>query len=103
MDVVRKGNSVIKRISLLMVAALMAAMMMVATAAPAFAAPANPHPAPVKEGPSDTTGATDPPGTCTEETQKGANATTTTTNGSCTSNNPNGETIDSKKPPGKNK
>jgi hypothetical protein len=36
-DVVRKGNSVIKRISLLMVAALMAAMMMVATAAPAFA------------------------------------------------------------------
>jgi hypothetical protein len=37
-DVVRKGNSVIKRISLLMVAALMAAMMMVATAAPAFAA-----------------------------------------------------------------
>ena len=38
MDVVRKGNSVIKRISLLMVAALMAAMMMVATAAPAFAA-----------------------------------------------------------------
>jgi hypothetical protein len=39
-DVVRKGNSVIKRISLLMVAALMAAMMMVATAAPAFAAKA---------------------------------------------------------------
>ena len=38
MDVVRKGYSVIKRISLLVTAALMAAMMMVATAAPAFAA-----------------------------------------------------------------
>jgi hypothetical protein len=36
-DVVRKGNSVIKRISLLIAVALMAAMMMVATAAPAFA------------------------------------------------------------------
>jgi len=35
--VVRKGYSVIKRISLLIAAALMAAMMMVATAAPAFA------------------------------------------------------------------
>jgi|SRR5215203_2904186 len=38
MDVVRKGYSVIKRISLLMAAALLAAMMMVAMAAPAFAA-----------------------------------------------------------------
>jgi hypothetical protein len=39
--VIRKGYSVIKRISLLIVAALMAAMMMVATAAPAFADPQN--------------------------------------------------------------
>jgi hypothetical protein len=39
-DVVRKGYSVIKRISLLITAALVAAMMMVATAAPAFADPA---------------------------------------------------------------
>ena len=38
MDVVRKGNSVIKRISLLLAVALMAVMMMAATAAPAFAA-----------------------------------------------------------------
>ena len=37
MDVVRKGNSVIKRISLLLAVAMMAAMMMVATSAPAFA------------------------------------------------------------------
>jgi len=37
MDVVRKGYSVIKRFSLLIVAALLAAMMMVAMAAPAFA------------------------------------------------------------------
>ena len=37
MDVVRKGNSVIKRIGLLIVVALVAAMMMVATASPAFA------------------------------------------------------------------
>ena len=39
MGVVRKGNSVIKRIGLLLVAALMAAMMLAATAAPSFADP----------------------------------------------------------------
>ena len=39
MDVVRKGYSVIKRISLLLVAAIMAAMMLVATAPLASADP----------------------------------------------------------------
>ena len=48
----------IKRISLLMVAALMAAMMMVATAAPAFA------------NPPGTTGKGDDPGTFTKDAKQ---------------------------------
>jgi hypothetical protein len=101
-DVARKGYSVIKRISLLMVAALMAAMMMVATAAPAFAAPANPKPPPDTSGPGETGGA-DKPGTCTTTTQKGANVTTSETQGSCKNDKVDPDPTLSKKPPGTNK
>ena len=55
---VRKGYSVIKRISLLLAVALMAVMMMAATAAPAFA------------NPPGTTGKGDDPGTFTKDAKQ---------------------------------
>jgi hypothetical protein len=51
-DVIRKGNSVIKRIGLLLVVSLVAAMMLAATAAPSFAARTTTDP---NEGPRGVT------------------------------------------------
>jgi hypothetical protein len=89
-----------KRITLLIAALMMALTMSFGAVGPAFAAPADPKPPPTESGPSDepTT-----PGTCTEETQKGANVTTTTHKGNCDSNGGQETTLDSKKPPGTNK
>ncbi len=90
-----------KRVTLLAAALVMALTM--AFSAVAFAAPANPH-RHSETGPSETTGPTEPtPGTCTESTQKGANVTTTTHKGSCTSQGGQEETTTGKNPPGKDK
>ncbi len=80
----------------------MAVMMMAATAAPAFAAPANPKPPPETSGPGEPGGA-DQPGTCTTTTQKGANVTTSETQGSCKNGKEDPTPTTSKQPPGLNK
>ena len=101
MDVARKGYSVIKRISLLVMAALLVATMaMAGLAGPAFAAPANPKPPPQESGPGDDA---QTPGTCTTTTQKGANVTTSETKGSCKNDKVDPDPTLSKQPPGKNK
>jgi hypothetical protein len=95
---------VIKRISLLVTAALLVATMaMAGLAGPAFAAPADPKPPPEQSGPGDPDGAQEP-GTCTITTQKGANVTTSETQGSCKNQKVDEDPEPQpKKPPGQNK
>ncbi len=86
---------------MLTVAAFMVAAMAV-TAPLAFAAPADPKPPKETSGPGEPGGA-EQPGTCTTTTQKGANVTTSTTQGSCKNDKVDPDPEPSKSPPGQNK
>ena len=91
-----------KRIIMMLTVAVMLVAALTITAGGAIAAPADPKPPPEQSGPGDPDGAQEP-GTCTITTQKGANVTTSETQGSCKNQKVDDEPEESKALPGQNK